>query len=377
MKSLEYFRKSVTSEIEYIKNSKNEGKHAVGIYCEFSPREIIMAADAIPVCLCGTSQNTIQYSEPFLPANLCPLIKSSFGYIAANKCPFFEMSDLIVAETTCDGKKKMFEFIQERKETHILELTQKSDSEHAFNHWLIEIKDLKKRIEKLFNKEITDTKLLLAIKEMNKERALLLKAFELGKRKPSIVSGKELIQLRYRVAGFEQHIKNVEAFITEVEERAISGYIAAPEEAPRIVLTGCPIGHGTEKVIEIVEETGGIVVAQENCSGIKPLYEPVDETADPTEAIARKYFNLPCSCMTPNTGRMELIEKIVREYEADIVIDLVWHACHTYNVESHSLGNFVKNKLGLQYLKIETDYSAEDREQLKVRIQTLLELAAQ
>ena len=142
------------------------------------------------------------------------------------------------------------------------------------------------------------------------------------------------------------------------------------------MLTGCPTGHGSEKVIEVIEECGGVVVVQETCSGVKPLGEMVAESGDPLENIARKYFNLPCSCMTPNRGRTELIQKLAHEYRVDAVVDLVWQACHTYNVESYFIDRFCRETLNLPYLKIETDYSPSDREQLKVRIGTLLEIVA-
>ena len=167
----------------------------------------------------------------------------------------------------------------------------------------------------------------------------------------------------------------LEKFIEKIEERADSGYTVAPENAPRILLTGCPTAQGTEKVIEIIEECGGVVVVQEACSGIKPIEEPVSEEGDPLKAIAIKFFNIPCSCMTPNKGRTALIKRLTNEFKANAVIDLVWQSCHTYNIESFFIERFVRNELGLPYLKVETDYSASDREQLKVRIQTLLEIA--
>jgi benzoyl-CoA reductase/2-hydroxyglutaryl-CoA dehydratase subunit BcrC/BadD/HgdB len=269
----------------------------------------------------------------------------------------------------------MFEILAERKDTHVLELTQKVEEDEAFGHWFDEIKKLKKKLESKFKVEITDEKLREAIKQMNYERSLLVKAQQLGKQKPSIVSGKELSLLRYRVSGFPDHLRMLQKFIEKIEERAAGGYTFASEHSPRVLLTGCPTAQGTEKVIEIIEESGGVVVVQEACSGIKPIEKPVSEKGDPLEAIARKFFNIPCSCMTPNKGRTDLIKRLASEFKANAVIDLVWQACHTYNIESYFIERFVRNEIGIPYLKIETDYSNSDREQLRVRIQTLLEIS--
>jgi benzoyl-CoA reductase/2-hydroxyglutaryl-CoA dehydratase subunit BcrC/BadD/HgdB len=369
-----YFRNSMSTEVDRIRAEKRAGKGVVGIYCEFSPRDLILAAGALPVCLCGSSRRTIPAAETVLPANLCPLIKSSFGYIITNRCPFFMVSDLVVAETTCDGKKKMYELIADRKPQHILELTQKVNEQEAFSHWMKEVERLKDRLEEHFDTEITEGKLRSAITEMNRERTLLRNALLLGRNVPSIVTGLELASLRYRISGLPEHLGMLERFVSEIEARGKSSGAVCSPDAPRVLLTGCPMAHGSLKVIEVIEESGGIVVVQETCSGWKPLDTLVDEEGDPLEAIARKHFSIPCSCMTPNSGRLELMDRLVREFSVDVVIDLVWHACHTYSVESWLVEKHVKEELGLPFLKIETDYSDSDRERLSVRIQTLLEM---
>ena len=39
---------------------------------------------------------------------------------------------------------------------------------------------------------------------------------------------------------------------------------------PRIMITGCPIGGASEKVIKVLEDNGAQVVVYENCSGANP-----------------------------------------------------------------------------------------------------------
>ncbi len=266
----------------------------------------------------------------------------------------------------------MYELIIDRKPQHILELTQKVNEEDAFVHWKKEVGKLKDALEIQFSRSISDEDLENAIHSMNFERRLLRNALELGKRKPSIVTGLELANLRYRISGLQEHHTMLREFTNRIEARMEP---VCSETAPRILLTGCPMSHGTLKVIEIIEECGGVVAVQETCSGWKPLDTLTEEnTGNPLEAIARKHFGIPCSCMTPNTGRLELIGRLADEFRIDAVVDLVWHACLTYSVESWQVEKHVREKLGKSYLKVETDYSESDRERLSVRIQTLLEM---
>ena len=110
---------------EYAAAAKAAGRPVVGILCEYTPRELIMAAGGVPVCLCGGSAKTIPAAEQHLPANLCPLIKSTYGYHVLRSNPFLEMADLVVGETTCDGKKKMYELMAESRPMYVLELPHK------------------------------------------------------------------------------------------------------------------------------------------------------------------------------------------------------------------------------------------------------------
>ena len=105
----------------------------VGILCEYTPRELIMAAGGVPVCLCGGSAKTIPAAEQHLPANLCPLIKSTYGYHVLRSNPFLEMADLVVGETTCDGKKKMYELMAESRPMYVLELPHKAADAEALS----------------------------------------------------------------------------------------------------------------------------------------------------------------------------------------------------------------------------------------------------
>jgi benzoyl-CoA reductase/2-hydroxyglutaryl-CoA dehydratase subunit BcrC/BadD/HgdB len=127
-------------------------------------------------------------------------------------------------------------------------------------------------------------------------------------------------------------------------------------------------------VLDIVENSGGLVVAMENCTGLKPLLDNVDENAaDPLRALAEKYFHLPCSVMTPNDRRLDVLSQLAADYRPECVIELIWQACLTYDVESQRIKRFAEEKLRLPYLRIETDYSPSDSARIAIRVEALYE----
>jgi predicted CoA-substrate-specific enzyme activase len=359
--ALARFDRMVDNAIEYAEEAKAEGRKIVMMFCEFTPRELILAADAVPVCACGGSHEMAVAAERELPANLCPLIKSSYGFALEKANPIFEMSDLVVAETTCDGKKKMFERLEDFKPLHLLELPQKPDDEDAFRRWKRELAGLRRRLEELTAVAVTDERLRDAIRLMNRERRLRRELARLAGRG---LTGREVLDAKSLISGRPE---DLEAYELIIDQARSLGLPAGPR--PAVLLTGVPAPHGAEKVLDIIEAAGATVIAQETCTGLKPLLEDVAEAGDPLEAIARKYFHLPCSCMTPNARRFETIDRLIEEFRPGGVIDLVWHACLTYDVESIALKRHLETKHGLPYLKIVTDYSPSDGPQLRLRIE--------
>jgi len=366
----ERFSRMIPNCLEYATAAKARGRPVVGILCEFTPREILLAAGAVPVCLCGGSAKMVPPAERELPANLCPLIKSTYGYHLEKKNPFLEMADLVVAETTCDGKKKMYELLAASRPMHVLELPQKPDEPDAFDHWLRELGRLKAELERRFNVTITDARLREAVRTMNRERALRRRLAELMKADTPPMTGRQLLDLRSSISGIPADLEAYERILDALGRARPAG----ADGRVRVLMTGVPMAHGAERVLEIVEKAGGIVVAMENCTGLKPILEDVDEeAADPLRAIAEKYFHLPCSVMTPNDRRLDSLRRLAADYRPACVVELVWQACLTYDVESNRVKRLAEEELGLPYLRIETDYSPSDSARIAVRVEALYE----
>ncbi|WP_346935583.1 double-cubane-cluster-containing anaerobic reductase [Clostridium sp.] len=357
------------------KSLKDQNIPLVGVFCTYMPQELPLAMGASVVSLCSTSDETISEAEKDLPRNLCPLIKSSYGFAKTDKCPFFYFSDLVVGETTCDGKKKMYEYLSEFKPVHVMELPN-SQSEEGLKLWKKEVFKFKEVLEKQFETTISDEKVKEAIKLKNEERKALKTFYSLGKLDPPALLGQDMFKVLYG-ATFNFDKSEIPKEIYALTKRIKAEYEVDKkyEKKPRILITGCPIGGATEKVIKAIEDNGAHVVAFENCSGAKAIDELVDENnPDIYEAIAHKYLNIGCSCMTPNPNRIDLLNRIIDEYKVDGVVDVVLHACHTYNVETLLIKRFVNNTKNIPYISIETDYSTADIGQLNTRVAAFIEM---
>lgn len=359
-----------------MKELKDGGKRVVGMFCSFVPVELIYAAGLIPVGLCSFTDEPIPAAEAHLPKNLCPLIKASYGFALTDTCPYFFFSDLVVGETTCDGKKKMFELLGEIKPTYVMQLPHSRDRV-ALDFWKGQIIAFKEKLEEHFGLTITEDDIRAAIRLKNRERQVMRSFLELGKLDPAPMSGYEM-GTRIDAGSFsfdlDERCRDVEARVAEVKAQWEADFKGKPSVRPRLLITGCPNAGVREKVIRAVEEMGADIVAFDTCNGVRDKVELVDESIDDVyEALAIKYLNINCSVMSPNQSRIDYIAKMIDEYHVDGVIEIVLQSCHTYDVEAHFVKRMVMEQKGIPYLNIETDYSQSDKGQINTRLAAFLE----
>lgn len=361
-----------------VKEISEAGVPVVGTYCTFTPWELVRAAGGISVSLCSTSDKPIAAAEKHLPRNLCPLIKSSYGFALTDTCPYFHFCDIVIGETTCDGKKKMYELLSELRPTHVMQLPQDPKHEMSRALWKHEILRLKKVLEERFGVEITDEKIREAITLRNKINEAALRFCDTAALPVPMVSGKEIMQISDFIKlnfEYEKTADKLDELADAIFEAYAAGQCRKDIAAHRIFITGCPMGKSLEKVVDAIEspESGSVVVGFENCGNLKSMHYKVREDIDPIDALTEKYLSIPCSVMSPNGERLGLLREYVKKYRADAVVDVILQACHTYNVETYSVKQFLAGE-GVPYMSVETDYSQGDVEQLSTRFGAFAEM---
>jgi benzoyl-CoA reductase/2-hydroxyglutaryl-CoA dehydratase subunit BcrC/BadD/HgdB len=267
----------------------------------------------------------------------------------------------------------MYELLGKIKDVYVMELPRTQHKESSKALWLGEIRALQKKIEEKFRVVITEEKLRAAIRERNRERALLKAVYELSLAAPPPITGLRQLQILYGAQfKFSHHekVRELEETIYRIKEAYAEGTRPVSETAKRIVITGCPMGGATEKIARLIEETGGVVVVYENCTGAKQYDRQVSESGDPWEALSDYYLAIGCSVMSPKANRLELLDRLCTQFAADGVIEMILQSCHA--VETRAVREFLQSR-NLPFLSLETGYSPGDTAQLKTRIAAFIE----
>lgn len=358
--------------------AQEEGKKVFGTFCVYVPDELIFAANAIATGLCGGSQFWVPGGEKVLPTNTCPLIKASVGARLDRTCPFFRIADMYIGETTCDGKKKAWEILGEDVPVHVMDLPQMK-REKDIKAWAEEIKELKKVIEEFTGNKVTEESLSESIKLINNKRKALSRLYECRKADKVPISGRDALVIS-QIAFYDDPARFTQMtnkLCDELEQRIKDGISVVKEGTKRILLTGTPLAVPNWKLHNIIETSGAVVVCEEMCTGTRYFENLVDETKttvdEQIDALANRYMGINCACFTPNTGRIDDIIRLAKEYKVDGVIDVNLKFCSLYDVEGYTVERALK-EAGIPVMGIETDYTDNDAEQLRTRIGAFIEM---
>ena len=380
-KAMAYFDEMVSEifgrRIAEMLDAKKEGRPVVGTFCVYIPEEVVVAAGGVCVGLCGGSQGSVPDAEKILPRNICPMVKSAYGFKAGRICPYFQSVDFVYGETTCDAKKKTWELLDRLVPTHVMEIPQMKKQRDK-TLWLEEVRDFKTKVEEVSSRTISSEDLAGAIKVINNKRRALQRLTALRAASPAPISGKDALLIE-QIAFYDEPVRfadKVNALCDELEERIKDGKGVIDSVAPRVMVSGTPMALPNWKIHNLVETAGAVVVNEESCIGTRYFKDLIDEgqtTMDEQlEVLTDRYMQIDCSCFTPNDERIDQIMKEYRASNAQGILHYSLQFCHTYNIEEIKVREACE-KEGIPYLSIESDYSPEDVGQLQTRIEAFLE----
>jgi benzoyl-CoA reductase/2-hydroxyglutaryl-CoA dehydratase subunit BcrC/BadD/HgdB len=380
-KGMEYFDFVISEvhglRIEEIYEAKKAKRKIVGTFCVYVPEEIILAVDGICIGLCAGAEVGSSEAERFIPRNTCALIKAFMGFKLAGLCPYVELTDLIVGETTCDGKKKAYEMFNDiTKKVYVMELPDMKSAEDR-KLWLGEVRRFRQKMEELSGKKVTLKALRKAASIVNGKRKALQRLSRLRSADPSPISGLDALLVN-QIAFYDDPVRFTQMtnkLCDELEGRVKQGAGVAEKGVPRILVSGSPMAIPNWKLHSIIEGSGAVAVGEESCVGERNHRSLLDENFssvdEALEKIASRYMGINCACFTPNSERLDDIKSLVGSLHADGVIHYSLQFCTPYMMEAYKAEQAITN---VPFMRIETDYSMEDVGQLKSRVEAFIEI---
>ncbi|MDR2350642.1 MAG: 2-hydroxyacyl-CoA dehydratase family protein [Deltaproteobacteria bacterium] len=357
------------------KIEERTGMPPVALLCLQAPIEIFLAQGFFPVKILGGSHGCANLTSPKLPALMCPTLKAVLGETELDpRLPRIPW----VLPLTCDWMVKFKEtralFGDFPGPVHLLEVPRLRESAETGDRWVREVSKLSGFLAKIGGKKLNAKNLSKAMGTMEEARKAQAELAVL--RRKGLVPARvhALIQGAFFFDRAENWTRSVNLVIGAVRKKAGNG--DAPNETGRenpVFLSGSPVFFPNFKILKLLETAKLNVLADDLCSSERlfPRHVAVtDRTVEGmTRALADAYHRgCLCPVFAENAHRASVIKEAQNEAGVRGVVFHLLKGCHPYDLDSFSLEEALRG-WGLKFLKIETDYSAEDGQNLLTRLE--------
>ncbi|MBU0478849.1 2-hydroxyacyl-CoA dehydratase family protein [bacterium] len=366
----EYFLEILSLGIYPQKFKERFNKPLAGLYCVQVPLELFDALGFHPFRLCSGSLAIQRLSSGRVPSLTCPIIKSCLSSFYLDES-MEKLCDLIVIPTTCDWNAKLPEIIGDKANSiHIMELPHIKESERGRERWIQEVYELKKVLEVHAGRRLNRRQLSSSIKKYMSAWQVLGQLIELRRR--GAISGTWSIIIANAFM-----LDNVESWTEKVKQVLKNYNVPKKKNNPDVFLTGSPVFFPNLKISELIEEAGMFIAGDELCTSERNLTGATicDDYSEHgiLKTLAERY-QLSCSCpsFADNYRRAKNILDTMRIHNIKGVIYHILKGCHPYDIESFYFEKMIKEN-GYHFIKIETDYSHEDRQNILIRLEAFRE----
>jgi benzoyl-CoA reductase subunit C len=346
---------------------KAQGKKVVGYRCIYVPEEIIYAADMMPFPLFGTPE-AIGVADSYFQSCACEFIRNIFDHALDGKLKFL---DGLVLANTCDHVRKLYDHWNTYIKTpcYIINNPQKLCTPDNYNYYRKELERFKAWAEEFSGSQLTDESLQDAICLYNENKALLRELYFLRKNAPPLISGEEAMDIVMASMLMPKEKCNplLRQLLEEVKARE-----APQASSPRILITGSIIDNPA--LIRMVDEVGGMVVADDLCTTTKYFWHEIKKDKDPLDALYR-YNNerCLCSCMHPTEARFDYLWELVEEFSVEGVIYFNLKYCHPFLYEAPLYRKKLQAQ-GIPTIFLEAGHDLSGIGQLRTRVQAFIEM---
>jgi benzoyl-CoA reductase subunit C len=347
---------------------KASGRKVVGCRCLYVPEEVIRAAGMLPFPLYGTPE-PVGVADSYFQSCTCEFVRNIFDRVLGGEMPFL---DALVLANTCDIVRHLYDVWEayvEKVPVYLLNNPQKLLTDANQAYYLEELRRHRRWVEELAGRAITDEQLRAAIDQYNETRTLLLRLYELRRGDRPPITGVEALDVCTAVSVLPRPRANelLRRLLQELEGREVEH-----RGGLRIMVTGSVIDHPA--LIEIVEQEGGIVVADDLCNTTRTFWHQVEPGGDPLAALYRYYNSRPlCACMHPVSARLQHVVGLVDHFRVQGVVNFTLKYCHAFLYEAPLFRKALEAH-DVPTMVLEVGHDLSGHGQLRTRVQAFLEM---
>lgn len=359
-----------------VKAWRENGGAVVATLCTYVPHEILHAAGILPIRFRGIEAADLDIADAYYGPFICSCPKALLQMICEGRYAFL---DGAVVTPGCDSMRRLDDCWQKAGQDyegimppffHYLGVPHKS-RDYAMNWFVEEIQRFIQAIENHFQVNITGENLKQAIRTYNRGRELLYRLQELRMQENPVISGTDTFAVSIAGTAMPRDTYNevLETLVTALEG-------TQPPSAngrKRLMVLGS-VSDDTS-LINLIENAGAVVVADNLCFGARYTEGLVSEEGDPVAALAQWYLGESiCPRMFGGfKDRLANLRERLDKASVDGVILQNIRFCDLHGAENGLFEKHLKD-WNIPSLELELEYGPlVDTGRVKMRVDAFLE----
>lgn len=366
---LKHFYKTVADPYSEARKRKAQGQKVIGWLPTDVPEELIHAAGAFPIGILGTNEN-IHLADAHLQTWACSLMR---GCLEQGLNGNLDFLDGVIIPHTCDTTRMLVGIWRNTLNTPYIDnylLPRQVDRPSARTYLKGELARLRGNLENCTGTAVTDEKLQASIKIYNLHRTALRHLYEYHSANTGAISSHALYTV-IKAAMFMDKAEHT----TLVNEllKALAAVKPLQENRLRIAISG-GVWEPPE-ILELIEELGAVVVADDLLTGARYLGQDVEAGDDLLDALAVRQLNrIPFGGFDSIAReRRKFLVETVKKADAQGMVFLHLKFCEPENYDYNDMREAM-NQAGIPCIRLETEYANTSLGQARTRLQAFVEM---
>jgi benzoyl-CoA reductase subunit C len=351
-----------------VKRWREAGGTVAGHFQVYFPEEIAHAAGMLPFKVRGAPIEPTRADSHF-GSYLCSIIKTSLELVLSGRVEL----DLFVTHPICDAARNLAG-VWGRNVSYpcqILYLPQNPNSAHSIEYLRGEYDRLRRTVEAVAGRRVSDEGLRQSLAVYNENRALLRELYALRRERPWLVSADESYVL-VAVGGLvprEEHNALLRYLLPLLRERS-----ARRQDRIRVVFEG---GFCEQPPLDLIRAIGQAcyVVDDDLLIGMRWLVEDVPLDGDPLRALAAAYVERSAYSPVQHDLRKpkeEMLLRRIRQAGAQAAIITAAKMCEP-GLEEQVTYTKALERANIPYFVSEFEENMTSFEGLEIQLETFVE----
>lgn len=370
---------NLISELEHVAENPREvvadylsktGSKAVGVAPVYTPEELVHAAGMLPVGIWGGQNVTLDLAKQYFPAFCNSVVftcmelalKGTYNQLSAAIIPGMD-DTLICLGQNWKAAIKDIPFIT-------LVYPQNRKLSAGVKYLVSELENVKKELEKVCGKEISEEAIFNSIDIYNEHRKTMREFVELAATHPNSINNVQrshIIKSAYFMLK-EEHTQKVKLINDELKKLPEEKY-----DGHKIITTGFILD--SKEILEIMESNALRIVGDDIAHETRQFRTDVPRKENALLSIATQWSEIEgCSfAYDPFRIRGKMVAKLAKDRDAEGVVFALLKFCDTEEYDAPILLDDIHDA-GLKAVTIEIDQESGSIEQIRTRLQTFAEM---